>query len=630
MEPTRIIVVEDEHIVALDIKMHLLRYGYEVPALFASGEALLEKIDELKPDLVLMDIKLQGKLDGVETSKIVKEKYGVPVILLTAFADDTTIERAKTIEPFGYIIKPFEEKELRSTIVIALYKHQMEARLRSREELFATTLSSIGDAVFVFDDNGRLEYANSVAAKLTGRDLQDVQGKPLEEVLYLTDGAQEGLHDRFPEACCLEHKGGRLVVEKTSSPLVSDRGERNGTVLVIRDISERFAADKALLEREEQLRQSQKMEAIGRLAGGIAHDFNNLLTVIMGYSKLILEDHETNATVRSNIEGIQHATLKSVNLTRQLLTFSRRQSMEMKTLDLHRLISDMEKMIRRLTSEESSVTFSLEASHPFIHVDHGHIEQVLINLVVNARDAMSGSGSLVVRTSNTTIERGFPTFMGEIPPGSYVTLSVRDFGAGIDPETLKKIFDPFFTTKESGKGTGLGLATVYSIVQQSSGYITVESTLRKGTTFCLYFPLQTRPSEIEVEAEPADANLSGAETILVVEDEAQVRSLMVSVLDKLGYHVVDTPNAGEALLICEEYPNTIHLLVTDIILPHVNGSRLARRLTQIRKDLKVLYISGYPLNMLKEKKLIDDGDEFMQKPFKLEELALRVRRILDA
>ena len=331
MESTRIVVVEDEHIVALDIKMHLQKYGYEVPGMFASGEELLEKIDSLKPDLVLMDIKLQGKLDGLETSKIIKEKYTIPVILLTAFADEATIERAKTIEPFGYIIKPFEEKELRTTIVIALYKHKMEQKLREREELFSTTLSSIADGVIVLDNSGKIEYANPVAENLAEAKNEALLGRTLHDVLRLEE-AEADILRHYPAVRNLKRGSGTIYLETTSSPLINERGEKSGTVLILHDVSERLASEKALQDREEQLRHAQKMESIGRLAGGIAHDFNNLLTVIMGYSKLIIEDLGTNTAVKSNIEGIQQAALKSVTLTKQLLAFSRHQVLEMKTV----------------------------------------------------------------------------------------------------------------------------------------------------------------------------------------------------------------------------------------------------------------------------------------------------------
>ncbi len=629
MEPTRIVVVEDEHIVALDIKMHLQKYGYEVPGMFASGEELLERIESLSPDLVLMDIKLQGKLDGLETSKIIKEKYSVPVILLTAFADEATIERAKTIEPFGYIIKPFEEKELRTTIVIALYKHKMERKLRDREELFSTILSSIGDGVVVLDDSGRIEYFNPVSERLSGRRSENVMGKMLSDVLVLEE-AEESVRSHYPSVRSLRSEGGTVHLETTSSPLVNDRGERSGTVLILHDVTERLAAERAIREREEQLRHAQKMESIGRLAGGIAHDFNNLLTVIMGYSKLIIEDVGTNSVVKSNIEGIQQAALKSVTLTRQLLTFSRYQVMEMKTVNLNRLVAELEKMLRRLISEETSISFSLDAPHADIYVDHGQIEQVLVNLVVNARDAMPDGGTLTIRTGTTLVDKELPSRMGIIKPGSYVTLTVRDSGVGMTSDILPKIFDPFFTTKESGRGTGLGLSMVYGIIQQSSGHIVVDSTPGKGTVFQIYFPLQTQQS-VEVKREEEEKkNLSGSETILLVEDEEYVRTLMARLLVKQGYHVVEAQNAGEALLICEEHQGNIQMLVTDIVLPHMNGSKLAKRLLLMKPDLKVLYVSGYPLKTIQDRNLLQPGDEFLQKPFEVDSFAAKVRAILDS
>jgi PAS domain S-box-containing protein len=629
MEQARIVVVEDEHIVALDIKMHLQKYGYTVPGMFASGEELLDSLEALKPDLVLMDIKLQGKLDGLETSKIIKEKYRIPVILLTAFADEATLERAKKIEPFGYIIKPFEEKELRTTIVIALYKYKIEQKLRDREELLATTLNSIADAVLVVDNDGRIEYINPVAETLLDTKFDSVINKKMEDAVDLKETATIDIQNRYKDVYDLRSRQGVFHVERTISPLISDKGTHSGTVVILHDITEKLSTDKALREREDQLRQSQKMEAIGRLAGGIAHDFNNLLTVIMGYSKLISEDEGAGGLVRSNIEGIQQAALKSVSLTRQLLTFSRHQVMELKTINLNGLIAEMEKMFRRLISEETSITISLDATQPQIFVDQGQIEQVLVNLVVNARDAITDSGSLFIRTKNVEVEQGFPSCMGVIPPGKYVTLAVRDTGCGMSPELISKIFDPFFTTKESGKGTGLGLSTVYGIIQQSSGYITVESEPAKGTIFQLYLPLHAGAEDpVVVRTEPV-TELAGTETILLVEDEEHVRNLMSLILIKQGYHVIEAQNAGEALLICEENKNKIHLLITDIILPHVNGSRLAKRLYAMRPDLKIMFVSGYPLKLIKERNLLQEGDIFIQKPFDVDSFTRKIRNVLD-
>jgi len=322
--------------------------------------------------------------------------------------------------------------------------------------------------------------------------------------------------------------------------------------------------------------------------------------------------------------------MRSATLTRQLLMFSRNQRMDPRPVNLNRLVADMEKMMIRLLSEGSSIIFSLDARRPDINVDAGQVEQVLMNLIINARDAMTAGGSVLVQTRNQRVTGSFATVTGVIPEGEYVALSVRDSGYGIAPEIVPQIFDPFFTTKEKGKGTGLGLATVYGIVKQSGGYITVHSEPGRETTFTLYFPLHEPAGSEEPARKEEPAGCGGNETILIVEDEAYVRTLIVRILTKLGYHVVDTQNAGEALLICEEYPTRIDLLITDMILPHVNGSVLAKRLLALRPDLKVLFLSGLSSKALQERNLLSPGDEFLQKPFDVEEFSLKVRTLLDA
>ncbi|MCX7788308.1 MAG: response regulator [Spirochaetes bacterium] len=627
--PPRILIVEDENIVALDIKMHLRKYGFQVAGIFSSGEEVLAHIEEAKPDLILMDIKLQGNLDGLETSRIIKERYGLPVVFLTAFADEATLQRAKVMEPFGYIIKPFEEKELRTAIVIGLYRHSMEKKLRYREELFSKTLRSITDAVIVLDPQERIEYMNPVAESLLGQSLIKAQGKKFRDLFTLQPVILKLPTLRYNNLHEFQSNGKVHEVELNSSPLVDEKGERTGTVIILHEVTEQVAMEKALHQSEQQLRQAQKMEAIGRLAGGIAHDFNNLLTIILGYSRILLEDSTVNPQVRTNIEGIQQAAFRSIHLTRQLLTFSRHQSSEYRTMNLNQLVRDMEKMVRRLMGEEIRLVLSLDAEPADVYVDQGQMEQVIVNLVVNARDAINGVGTIFIQTGNLTIEPGFSTITGPLQGGEYVTLSIRDTGIGIPEHILPNIFEPFFSTKETGKGTGLGLSTVYGIVKQSKGGILVRSAPNQGSTFTVLLPLHGKVVSKQQSSQPSMQNLMGTETILIVEDEEYIRNLIFKFLSPYGYKILDAPNAGEALLLCEGFQEPIHLLVTDVILPHMDGRRLYYRLKQIIPSMKVLFISGYPMKILLEKGLLEEEDPFLQKPFDLEGFLQKVRSILD-
>ncbi|MFQ3620062.1 MAG: response regulator, partial [Spirochaetales bacterium] len=622
----RIAIVEDENIVALDIKLHLRKFGFEVTGIFPSGEDLLASLEsDPSPDLILMDIKLQGGLDGIETSRVVKSQYGIPVIFLTAFTDEATLQKAKIIEPFGYIIKPFEEKELRTTIIIGLYRHHMEKKLRQREELFSTTLRSITDGVIVLGSKDQIEYMNPIAENLLSQSFSKLEGKNFRDVSTLKPMELKIPTLRFQNLHSIERDGKSRQVELRFSPLINEKGQRTGTVLILHEVTDKVAMERTLYERDQQLRQAQKMEAVGRLAGGIAHDFNNLLTIIMGYARILLEDTSLSPQARTNVEGIQQAASRSTHLTRQLLTFSRHQSLEYKIINLNNHVQEMEKMIRRLMSDEIRIVLSLEADPAEVYADQGQIEQVIINLVVNAKDSINGPGTIFIQTGNVLIEPGFTTLTGPLKEGPYVTLTIRDTGSGIPEHILPNIFEPFFSTKEKGKGTGLGLSTVYGIVKQSEGGITVTSTLGQGSTFTVLLPLRSPTTKKEQSSRPVTSNLQGTETILIVEDEEYIRNLLFKFLSQYGYHVIDTSNAGEALLMGEE--EKVHLLISDVILPRINGRKLFERFLQIHPEVKVLFISGYPKSILLEKDLIREEDPFLQKPFDLQAFLQNMRRI---
>ena len=629
----RILVVEDEHIVALDIKMHLQKYGYEVPVTYPTGEEALANIEALKPVLVLMDIRLAGEMDGLQAAEEIKRKHNIPVILLTAYADESTIERAKASQPFAYLIKPFEERELRTAIVLALYRHQMEQELIRRERLFSTTLNSIADGVVVVDNEGRISFANPVALNLMRVSEEACVGKEYQRVVALdrrviADLGSEELH------VLRAAEDEWIPVEYEDAPLIDEQGSRAGTVLVFRDISQRLTTEHALSQSLEQFRQAQKMEAVGRLSGGIAHDFNNLLTVIMGYSRLIRQelDHDfaqARDAILADLEGLDRAAQRSANLTRQLLAFSRRQILQPKIYNLNEVVQDMEKMFRRLLTEKVRMYLSCRAEHASVLVDHGQIEQVLMNLIVNARDAMPEGGTLTVRTRTETVTEHLVCATGTIPPGDYVVIAVQDTGVGIGPENVSRIFEPFFTTKETAQGTGLGLSTVYGIVRQTNGHIDVNTILGVGTTFSVFLPVQgDAPEKAEEAPEIANRPLGGNETLMLVEDDEPIRKMLSRVLRDSGYTVIEAENAGEALLIAEDSSVALHLLVTDVVMPHVSGDKLAQRLRAERPEIRALLISGYP-DAVAQDWVGDFGAELLLKPFDPDVLVAKVRELLD-
>jgi two-component system cell cycle sensor histidine kinase/response regulator CckA len=380
---------------------------------------------------------------------------------------------------------------------------------------------------------------------------------------------------------------------------------------------------------EERLRQAHKMEAVGRLAGGVAHDFNNLLTIIRGNSDLLIDRDGADAFHKRCVEQIQKASSRAVSMTRQLLAFSRMQVLQPRVLDLNTVVAEMGKMLPRLIGEHIENVFVPEPKLKMVTADPGQIEQVLMNLAVNARDAMPGGGTLTVRTANVEMTEVDSARHRSMTPGSYVLLAVSDTGVGMDEETKTHIFEPFFTTKEVGKGTGLGLATVYGIVKQSGGFIWVESVLGKGTTFEIYLPLAAGPaSKAEAEAKRA-ALRSGSETILVVEDEAGVRELASEFLKAHGYTVLDARDGIEALEVAARHEGTIHVILTDMIMPRMSGAELVKRLQAIRPDVKAAYMTGYAEYATSGSETSSNQREWvLQKPFSSTSLADMIREVL--
>lgn len=379
---------------------------------------------------------------------------------------------------------------------------------------------------------------------------------------------------------------------------------------------------------EDQLRQAQKMEAVGRLAGGVAHDFNNLLSVILSYTAFLLEDLPPGNPIRADIEEVHNAGQRATDLTRQLLTFSRQQVMRPIVLDLGLVLRGMERMLRRLVNEEIELTIVTAPLAGRVYADPSQVEQIIMNLAVNASDAMERGGRLALEVTVTTLDAAYATEHHDVAPGRYVLLTVVDTGTGIDAATREHIFEPFFTTKEASKGTGLGLSTVFGIVSRSGGHITVSSEVGCGTTFRVYLPCTDKLEQVIDVATPPTSN-RGSETILVVEDDEQVRTMICTLLRRQGYTVLDAANGGEALLICEEFSARIHLLLTDVIMPRLGGRELAERLRLLQPEMRVIYVSGYTESAIMRHGVLDSGITFLHKPLAPRMMLGKVREVLD-
>ena len=630
----RIQIVEDEGIVALDIRRHLESFGYLVTGTHASGESAIAEFDREQPDLVMMDISLQGKMDGLEAAQIIRDHYNVPVIILTALADEKTIERAKITEPFGYIIKPFEERELRTNIEMAFFRHNLETKLQESEERYRKFFQDDLSADFVADESGVLLACNRAFIEyFRFGTAKEAIGKNIKDHFASSDDAEEFWIELTRQKRLELRELELLRADNTSIDLLANMVadfNPDGSLKEIKgyliDISKRK-------QLEQQLRQSQKMEAVGRLAGGVAHDFNNILTVILGYTTILNERiKEDESQFRAELKGIEEAANRASALTRQLLAFSRRQILKPKMVKVNELVKNLDRMISRLITEKVSIRHHLYADTDTIWVDPGQLEQVIMNLMVNARDALPDGGAIYIKTENCTLKEPLPSAMAKIPPGDYVCLVVQDSGIGIAPEHIKMIFEPFFTTKEEERGTGLGLSTVYGIVKQSSGHIQVDSQHNRGTTFRIYFPLSmNRQSEV-AEEDRSSETLQGNETVMVVEDEESLRLLSKRILELYGYKVLLASTPEQALELASNPKIKMDLLITDMVMPNISGEELIVRFHEYRKHIRAICMSGYPQSgstMSDTIRFNDTEYPFIAKPFSPEQFVRMVRRVLD-
>lgn len=508
-----------------------------------------------------------------------------------------------------------------------------EGALRESEETLRLFLNANPDTMLLIDLQGTILVANESLSKGLGKPIDEIIGFCLYDLLSEDIARTRKSHldgvVRTGEAIRFEDTRMGRDYETFAYPVFDGEGKVIKVAILGFDITMRKKMEQEIAKLQEQFRQVQKMEAIGHLAGGIAHDFNNLLTVIQGYSQISLMDLEEASPFRENIEEIRQAAERAAHLTRQLLAFSRKQVLEMKVLDLNSIVRNLDKMLRRVIGEDIEL-FLLSSEDPGrVKVDHGQIEQVLLNLAVNARDAMPSGGKLIIETAIVDLDEVYARTHVSVKPGRYVMLSMTDTGVGMSPDVLKQIFEPFFTTKERGKGTGLGLSTVYGIVKQSGGNIWVYSEPGKGTTFKIYLPKVDDPLEEPLEKRMRKELPGGGETILVVEDEQTVRKLTVKLLKQQGYKVLEAQHWEEALILCKESQYPIHLILTDVVMPEVNGPQLMERLKEVRRDFRVIYMSGYADNTIVKLGILDQGISFLQKPFTQDSLLHKVREVLD-
>jgi len=626
--------------VDMRVTLPLLRIPPARAPILRYGVAVLSTALALIPTILLADVS-ESRLALFGVAVMVSAWYGgwKPGVVATAFA--------LTVGAYFSLAGQHSEAQSRIAIVrlslfffVAMLICWLNAALRSaqenlrRSELnFRSLVTNAPYGVCRCDSTGKILDANPAFLELLGRSsVEEMIGQHIYG-LYADNDQWFDLADFLRSLSPFKglnaewkRKDGTTTVVRISGRSVSN-GRDGGVVfeLFAEDVTERRAL-------EQQLRQSQKMEAVGRLAGGIAHDFNNLLMVILGYSEFLLERLGAEPHLRGPAQEIASAAERASSLTRQLLAFSRKQMLAPRIVNLNDVATENLKMLTRMIGEDIDLVMVPGQSLWSVRADAGQIDQVIMNLAVNARDAMPSGGKLTIETSNVTLDEDYARIHAPLRPGDYVMVAISDTGAGMDPETQSHIFEPFFTTK-GPKGTGLGLSTVYGIVKQSGGYIWVYSEMGRGTTFKIYLPRVASTGETAAHvAAPTQGHKvePGTETILLVEDEANLRYLARQYLEKQGYKVIEAADGAVAMQIAVAHEAVIHLLLTDVIMPGMNGRELAQRIAEIRPNVKILYMSGYTENVIGHNGMLDAGIRLLQKPFNLRDLRSKVREVLDA
>jgi hypothetical protein len=644
----RVLLVEDSPTDAKLVIRELGRTGRPIEfERVETAEAMRAALVREPWDLVISDWSMP-RFTAPAALAILKEmSFDLPFIIVSGTIGEDTAVDAMRAGAHDYVLKdklgrlaPAVERELRECKE-RVARRQAEDALHESEARFRRLSESGIIGITIADVRGEILDANDTFLKMLG---------------YSHDEIVRGVV-RWPDitppefADVAERAAEQLRTSGVASPWETEAFHKDGHrvpmlvgvamldypkgIAFVADLTERKLAERGRKQAEaalhvsvEHLRQAQKMEAVGRLAGGVAHDFNNVLSVILSYAELMLVDLKSADPMRADVDEICKAASRAAGLVRQLMMISRQQIVERRVIDVHELLTSMDRMLQRVLGEDVELTLLGPQSPGRVNADPCHIEQVILNLVVNARDAMPTGGKLTIEVTNVVLDEDHASSHVPGKVGPHVMMAVTDTGTGMDRETQARIFEPFYTTKEPGKGTGLGLSTVFGIVQQSGGNICVYSELGKGTTFKIYLPREHGEAHVpRVSVEPL--TLRGTETILVVEDEDQVRGIVLNILRRQGYHVLAAQNGGEALLLCEGHQGKIDLLLTDVVMPQMSGPELAKRLAAVRPETKVLCMSGYTDDSIVRHRVLESGVAFLQKPVTPAALAKKLREVLD-
>jgi len=633
-QKTRILVVEDEGIVALDIQNRLKRLGFEIAGVAHTGPTAVYKASNTNPDLILMDIKLRGTTNGIEAAQEIKSELDIPIVFLTAFADEATLQKAQLTEPFGYLLKPFKERELLATIQTALIRHKLEQQLKEREQWLHTTLKSIGDAVIATDVQGHIKFMNFWAESLTGWTQNEAVGVPASEVFKIIDGTtrepsrspiekvmQTGQIAFLQNNTLLIGKDGvETPIDDSAAPIKDEHGKVIGVVLVFRDVSEQKQTQAMLL-------QAQKLESLGVLAGGVAHDFNNLLVGILGQTSLALAKLPLDSPVRNNIQKAVKAAERAADLTGQMLAYSGRGKFEIRSLDLNKLIQDSFHLFQAAIPKNVTLQLQLDGNLPLIEGDASQMNQVVMNLLLNAAESIvEPTGVVTIKTCQQSVTDADDQLWSNtgkpLNHGPYVVLEVVDNGQGMNAEIKERIFEPFFSTKLTGRG--LGLASVLGIVRGHKGGLEVMSTLNEGTIFRLAFPASVdnfgERGETAVSPLKISETDDNSRTVLVIDDEMAVREVVTDILEMEDLHVLTAANGTEGIQLYRQNANDIDLVLLDLSMPGLSGEETFYQLSKINPQIKVLLSSGYDQEEVKRRFSGKGIAGFIPKPYSWETL----------
>jgi PAS domain S-box-containing protein len=733
MSKARILIIEDEAIIASVIHGALKKIGYDVVGIVDNGPEAVAVALEKRPHLLLMDIRLQGDMDGISAAERIQEQRDIPVIYLTAYADEPTLERAKKTKPYGYIPKPFQEIELKTTIEMALYKHGFELQLRESEAKFRSLFENSQDVIYIIDAEGRLQEMNQAGVDLFGFSRAEIVGTEPDHLYADPRERKEFLAEIRRKKTLRDHeirlrnkKGDVLLGLVTANAMIDKDGGFNGIQGIIRDITEKRKREETLLllqtaidssseavlitdragvivygnaavegmtgysppeylgmnvnrlgartdfseekslhmwkrimdghswsgefvnqrkngttyhqrtmispvfaengvishfvsiasdisrekKLEEQMLQAAKLDSLGRLASGIAHDFNNYLTIINGYSEMLLAENESGPH-GENLKLILQAGKSASKLVSKILGFSRRQAPAQAVLDVNTTLAELERMVRRLVGGSVDLRLDLDPEAGSVFIDPGQLEQMVINLVINARDAMPAGGELVLASSSVRVDEAGASEHPGLTPGAYAAIRVRDSGTGMEPQLLARIFEPFFTTKPAGEGTGLGLASVFGIVGQNKGAVWADSELGKGSTFHILLPKSSAAPASEPDRLPG-RRFEGR-IVLLIEDEPGIRQLLRAILQSLGLEVREAADGIEGVNIARQMPR-LDLLFSDVVLPGLSGVKAAAQIRKLHPRAAVILSSGQGESFLKRAGVDLEKVHFIAKP----------------